>query len=246
MTTADEISALRRRTSTKWRSYEQDVLPMFIAEMDFPTPPRIKEALLAAVENNDTGYAATADRGAARAYADFAARRWNWRPDPERIAYTTDVTVVLVESLRRLVAPGDGVVITPPVYAPFYDLVREAGGEVVEVPLQDDDAAYRLDIPGIDAALAAGARAVLLCNPHNPLGLVHSREDLAALADVVERHGAHVVSDEIHAPMVHRGVEFTPYLSVSDAARRHGVAAASGSKAFNLAGLKAAMFVVDS
>lgn len=116
----------------------------------------------------------------------------------------------------------------------------------MEVPLQDDGAAYRLDLPGIDAALAAGARAVLLCNPHNPLGLVHAHEELTELAEIVERRGAHVVSDEIHAPLTHRGATFTPYLSVSDAARRHGVAAASGSKAFNLAGLKAAMFVVDS
>ena len=246
MTTADQMPSLRRRTSTKWRSYPQDVLPMFIAEMDFPTPPAVKAALEAAVANNDTGYAATTDRGAATAYADFAAARWGWRPDPERITYTTDVTVVIVESLRRLVRPGDAVVLTPPVYAPFYALVEEAGARVVEVPLQDDGASYRLDLPGIDAALAAGARAVLLCNPHNPLGLVHSREELAELAEIVERHGASVVSDEIHAPLTHHGVEFTPYLFVSRAARNHGVAAASGSKAFNLAGLKAAMFVVDS
>ncbi|RLP60124.1 aminotransferase class I/II-fold pyridoxal phosphate-dependent enzyme [Kocuria rhizophila] len=246
MTTADQMPSLRRRTSTKWRSYPEDVLPMFIAEMDFPTPPPVKAALEAAIENNDTGYAATADRGAAQAYADFAAARWGWRPDPERIMYTTDVTVVIVEALRRLIRPGEGVVLPPPVYAPFYHLVAEAGGRPVEVPLRDDGAAYRLDLPGIDAALAAGARAVLLCNPHNPLGLVHDREELAELAEIVERHGAHVVSDEIHAPLTHRGATFTPYLSVSDAARRHGVAAASGSKAFNLAGLKAAMFVVDS
>lgn len=246
MTTADQMPSLRRRTSTKWRSYAEDVLPMFIAEMDFPTPPAVKAALEAAVANNDTGYAATADRGAATAYADFAAARWGWRPDPERIVYTTDVTVVIVEALRRLIGPGDGVVLTPPVYAPFYALVAEAGGHPVEVPLQDDGASYRLDLAGIDAALAAGARAVLLCNPHNPLGLVHSREELAELAEIVEKHGAHVVSDEIHAPLTHQGVTFTPYLSVSPAARHHGVAAASGSKAFNLAGLKAAMFVVDS
>ncbi|CAL8897386.1 hypothetical protein KVA01_13490 [Kocuria varians] len=138
MTTADQMPSLRRRTSTQWRSYADDVLPMFIAEMDFPTPPGVKTALEAAVANNDTGYAATGDRGAARAWAQFAASRWGWSPDPERIVYTTDVTVVIVESLRRLIRPGDGVVLTPPVYAPFYALVAEAGGHPVEVPLQDD------------------------------------------------------------------------------------------------------------
>ena len=219
---------------------------MFVAEMDFPTPPAIKAALQNAIENSDTGYATPTDRGAAEAFADFAAQRWGWRPDPARISYTTDVSVVIVESLRRLMAPGDGVIITPPVYPPFFDLVVEAGGRVVEVPLLDDAASYRLDLPGIDAALRAGARGVLLCNPHNPVGLVHSREELERLSEIVAEHDGFVVSDEIHAPLTHHGTKFTPYLSVSDAARAHGVAAESGSKAFNLAGLKTAMFVVDS
>ncbi|WP_270257515.1 MalY/PatB family protein [Kocuria marina] len=246
MTTADDMPALRRRTSAKWRTYPRDVLPMFVAEMDFPTPPAIKAALQNAIENSDTGYATPTDRGAAEAFADFAAQRWGWRPDPARITYTTDVSVVIVESLRRLMAPGDGVIITPPVYPPFFDLVVEAGGRVVEVPLLDDAASYRLDLPGIDAALRAGACGVLLCNPHNPVGLVHSREELERLSEIVAEHDGFVVSDEIHAPLTHHGTKFTPYLSVSDAAREHGVAAESGSKAFNLAGLKTAMFVVDS
>ncbi|MGY4843368.1 MalY/PatB family protein [Kocuria sp. MNB10] len=246
MTTADDMPALRRRTSAKWRTYPRDVLPMFVAEMDFPTPPAIKAALQNAIENSDTGYATPTDRGAAEAFADFAAQRWGWRPDPARITYTTDVSVVIVESLRRLMAPGDGVIITPPVYPPFFDLVVEAGGRVVEVPLLDDAASYRLDLPGIDAALRAGACGVLLRNPHNPVGLVHSREELERLSEIVAEHDGFVVSDEIHAPLTHHGTKFTPYLSVSDAAREHGVAAESGSKAFNLAGLKTAMFVVDS
>ncbi|MCP3425310.1 aminotransferase class I/II-fold pyridoxal phosphate-dependent enzyme [Rothia sp. AR01] len=240
------MSALRRRTSEKWSVYPEDVLPMFVAEMDFPLAPAIQEALRDGVARGDTGYANPHDAGPARAFADYARDAWGWEPDVERIAYTTDVSVVIVESLRRLISPGDGVVVTPPVYPPFYDLVPEAGGVAVEVPLADDGARYGLDLAGIDRALAAGARAVLLCNPHNPVGLVHSREELAKLARIVARHGAAVVSDEIHAPLTHRGVEFTPYLTVSDAAREHGIAAESGSKAFNLAGLKCAMFVAGS
>jgi cystathionine beta-lyase len=159
---------------------------------------------------------------------------------------TTDVSVVIVESLRRLITPGAGVIITPPVYPPFFDLVPEAGGTVVQVPLLDDGSAYALDLGGIDRALRAGARGVLLCNPHNPVGLVHSREQLTELAAIVSRHGGFVVSDEIHAPLTHGGHAFTPYLTVSDEAREHGIAAASGSKAFNLAGLKTAFFVAAS
>jgi len=243
---AEPLDRLRRRTSEKWGAHPSDVLPMFVAEMDYPLAPAIAAALHEAVDLGDTGYVNPRDVRAAEAFADFARDAWGWSPDPARMGIATDVSVVIVETLRRLAAPGDGVIITPPVYPPFFDLVPEAGARVVEVPLRDDGTAYSLDLAGIDRALAAGARGVLLCNPHNPLGLVHSREQLAELSRIVARHDGFVVSDEIHAPLTHPGVDFTPYLSVSDAAREHGVAAESGSKAFNLAGLKAAFIVAES
>ncbi len=246
MTHAEPLDSLRRRISEKWTAYPSDVLPLFVAEMDYPLAPAIAAALHAAVDRSDTGYANPEERGPVEAFAAFARDSWGWEPDPALFGMTTDVSVVIVETLRRLAAPGDGVVITPPVYPPFFELVPEAGARVVEVPLLDDGSSYALDLAGIDRALAAGARGVLLCNPHNPLGLVHSRAELEELARIVDRHGGFVVSDEIHAPLVHPGVEFTPYLTVSDAAREHGVAAESGSKAFNLAGLKAAFIVPAS
>jgi cysteine-S-conjugate beta-lyase len=246
MVQADPMTVLRQRSSEKWRTHPEEVLPMFVAEMDFPLAPAIREALQHAVEIGDTGYVDPADEGLAEAFSAFARDRWGWSPSPERMGVTTDVSVVILESLRRLISPGDGVVITPPVYPPFFDLVPEAGATIVEVPLLDDGDAFVLDLAGIDAALAAGARGVLLCNPHNPVGLPHPRETLVALSDIVERHGGFVVSDEIHAPLTHRGHVFTPYLTVSDPARAHGIAAESGSKAFNLAGLKSAMFVAES
>jgi len=243
---ADPLESLRRRTSEKWGTFPADVLPMFVAEMDFPLAPEIKAALQEAVEAGDTGYVNPHDTGAAAAFAGFARDAWGWSPQVQRMGITTDVSVVIVESLRRLIPAGAGVIITPPVYPPFFDLVPEAGGTVVQVPLLDDGSAYALDLGGIDRALAAGARGVLLCNPHNPVGLVHSREQLVELSVIVARHGGFVVSDEIHAPLTHSGHAFTPYLTVSDAARDHGIAAGSGSKAFNLAGLKAAFFVAES
>ncbi len=246
MTRAEPMTVLRRRTSEKWATCPADALPMFIAEMDFPLAPAIKNALQEAIELGDTGYVNPADRGAAEAFASYATEKWGWSPSPTRMGYTTDVSVVIVESLRRLIAPGDGVIITPPIYAPFYDLVPEAGGTVVEVPLCDDGTTYSLDLDGIDRVLAAGARAVLLCNPHNPVGLVHTRQALTELSQIVARHDAIVVSDEIHGPLTHHGHTFIPYLTVSDQAREHGMAAESASKAFNLAGLKTALFVAES
>lgn len=245
-TPADPLDLLRTRTSEKWRAFPADVLPMFVAEMDYPLAPQIADALRAAIDRSDTGYVDPRDPAPRVAFAAFARDSWGWSPDPERMGTTTDVSVVIVETLRRLAAPGDGVIITPPVYPPFFDLIPEAGARVVEVPLHADGTAYSLDLDGIDRALAAGARGVLLCNPHNPLGLVHTRDELAELSRIVARYDGFVVSDEIHAPLTHPGVAFTPYLTVSDAAREHGIAAESGSKAFNLAGLKAALFVAES
>ncbi len=246
MNEADPLESLRRRTSEKWARYPADVLPMFVAEMDFPLAPEIKAALREAIEAGDTGYVNPHDTRAAAAFAGFAEDEWGWSPQVHRMGVTTDVSVVIVEALRRLIPPGGGVIITPPVYPPFFAFVPEAGGTVVEVPLLDDGAAYALDLAGIDRAMGAGARGVLLCNPHNPVGLVHSREQLAELSAIVARHGGFVVSDEIHAPLVHGGHAFTPYLTVSGEAAEHGIAAESGSKAFNLAGLKTAFFVASA
>lgn len=247
MTRADAIEVLRQRSCEKWQAHPATVLPMFVAEMDYPLAPAIREALHQAIDRGDTGYVHAGDTSAGEAFASFAADRWGWSPSPERMRLTTDVSVVIVESLRALTKPGEGVIVTPPVYPPFFDLIPEAGATVVQVPLLDDGTAWRLDLEGIDRALGDGsARGVLLCHPHNPLGLVHDGETLARLSEIVARHGGFVVSDEIHAPLVHPGTEFVPYLSVSEAAREHGIAAESGSKAFNLAGLKAALFVADS
>ncbi len=236
------LAELRERTSEKWREYPADVLPLFVAETDFPLAPAITEALQRAVEIGDTGYMASKTPLAA-AFAGFASRRYGWEPDPARIRSTADVSMGIVEILRRVTQPGERVVVTPPVYPPFYDLVEEAGAEIERVPLRDTGTRWELDLDGIRAAFDDGATAILLCNPHNPTGTVHDRDSLAALAELAEEFGAAVVSDEIHAPLAQPGAGFTPFLAVSDAAQRVGYAVVSASKAFNLAGLKCALMV---
>jgi cystathionine beta-lyase len=240
--TALPLSELRERTSEKWREYPSDVLPLFVAETDFPLAPTVKAALQRALDLGDTGYIASRSPLPA-AFAGFAERRYGWSPDPARMRTTADVSMGIVELLRRLVQPGERVVVTPPVYPPFYDLVAEAGAEVFRVPLRDTGTGWELDLDGIRAAFEDGATAMLLCNPHNPTGTVHDRDTLVALAELADEFGASVVSDEIHAPLAQPGSGFTPFLDAGDAAPRVGYAVVSASKAFNLAGLKCALMV---
>ncbi|WP_353988034.1 MalY/PatB family protein [Ruicaihuangia caeni] len=243
---AEPLDRLRRRTSVKWGAYPDDVLPLWVAEMDLPLAEPIAQALHDAIDRSDTGY--LNGRGAVpEAFAGFAARRLGWEVSPAAVRLTIDVSYGLVEVLRRTIAPGDEVVVTPPVYPPFFEIVPEAGGRVAEVPLLTDGAGTpALDLDGIERAFRAGARAMLLCNPHNPLGHPHTREQLEALAVLAAAHGVSIVSDEIHAPLTHSSATFTPFLEVSDAARECGFSVTSASKAFNLAGLKCAVMVAAS
>ncbi|UQU62946.1 aminotransferase class I/II-fold pyridoxal phosphate-dependent enzyme [Couchioplanes caeruleus] len=234
----DPLETLRGRCSAKWRTHPADVLPLFVAEMDVPLAPVVADALRAAVDASDTGYSAPVpDLG--RAVAGFAARRWGWEIDPARVTAVTDVGVGVVELLRVLTRPGDAVVISPPVYPPFFHWAPEAGAQLREVPLTAD---LRLDLAALEVAFAAHPAVYLLCNPHNPVGRAHSREELSALVTLASRYGVTVVSDEIHAPLVLPGATFTPFLSLPGAADV-GVSVVSASKAFNLAGLKCAAVV---
>lgn len=245
MIEAEPLSALRSRLSVKWTMFPPDVLPLWVAEMDYPLAAPVAGAMIERIAASDVGYAHS-PLALGQAFSSFATDAWGWTPDPTSVRMATDVSVTIAEALRQVLRPGDPVVITTPVYAPFFDLIPEAGGQVVEVPLLDEGVSWALDLDGLEAAFAAGARAFLLCNPHNPLGLVHSRATLAAVAELADRYGVIVVSDEIHGPLVHPGVQYTPYLTVSDAARDHGIAVTSASKAFNLAGAKCAFMVASS
>ncbi|MGC5052383.1 MalY/PatB family protein [Micromonospora sp. DT48] len=236
------LAELRRRTSVKWRLYAEDVLPLWVAEMDVPLAAPVAEALHDAVRRGDTGYAY--GTAYAEALGDFAARRWGWSDLPVgHVTVVPDVMLGIVEVLRLLTDPGDAVVFCSPVYPPFYAFVSHADRQVIEAPLGAD---RRMDLSVLDEAFrrarAGGRRAVfLLCNPHNPTGVVHRRDELEAVAELAGRHGVRVVADEIHAPLALPGAPFTPYLTVAGA--EDAFAVLSASKAWNLAGLKSALVV---
>jgi cystathionine beta-lyase len=237
------LERLRQRRSAKWAMHGGDALPAWVAEMDFPLAPPVKRALLDAIERDDTGYAAPAELGLAEAFAGFARERLGWEDvDPAMVTASANVVGALTAVLRRLTEPGDRVVINPPVYHPFFAIVEELGCELAEVPLADGE----LDLEGIERELAAGARALILCSPHNPTGRLPSRAQLEAVAVAAERHGAWILADEIWAPLTLPGAEHVPFLTVSAAARERGIAFASASKSFNVAGLSCSQIVTAS
>lgn len=235
---------LARRTSLKWRRYPEDVLPLWVAEMDVVLADPVRRVLTETAESGDTGYPAAEEY--AEALAPFALRHWDWDVDPVRVRAVPDVMRGIAEVLRLVTGPGDPVVINPPVYPPFYAFVGLADRRVVEAPLGPD---HRLDLALLEDTFAhltreGGRAAYLLCNPHNPTGTVHTREELATVAALAERYGVRVVADEIHAPLVHAPARHTPYLAVPGSGR--GFALLSASKAFNLPGIKAAAAVAGA
>lgn len=234
------LEQLRRRTSIKWSFYEPDVLPLWIAELDVNIAEPVKEALLRAVRDSDTGYPDLVPYP--KALASFAADTWGWTGlDPARTSLVADVMVGVSEVIRLISSPGDPVVISPPVYPPFFGYIAHAERSIVEAPLGENG---RLDLVGLEeaferATFGGGQVTYLLCNPHNPNGVIHTFEELSSVAELAAKYGVRVVADEIHAPLAVG--TFTPYLSVPGTADSFSVM--SASKAWNLAGVKGAVIV---
>lgn len=238
------LDQLRQRTSMKWRAADPDVLPLWVAEMDVIPDAAVVEAVEQALGRGDTGYACGYEY--AEAFAGFAAARWQADCfEASRSTLVADVMTGIGELLKVVTGPGDAVIVTPPVYPPFYAFADHVGRHVVEVALDVDG---RLDIAALTDAFVRygtpGRAALLLCNPHNPTGTVHTAPELASVAAAAEATGVRVISDEVHAPLVLSGAGFTPYLSVPGAER--GLVVTSASKAWNLPGLKAAVAFAGS
>jgi cysteine-S-conjugate beta-lyase len=242
------LPELRQRKSFKWRAYPADVLPSFVAEMDFTLAEPITRAVTAALAIGDSGYAHVGELG--EAFARFASGRFGWAPDPARVFAIPDVMTGLAEVVEAIAPPGAGIVVNQPVYPPFRYRFGFYGRRIIDAPLARDAAGrYRLDPDAIEAALAQpGAAVYLLCSPHNPTGNVWSRADLEMVAEACQRHGAALLVDEIHAPLVLPGATFVPFGSID-----HPVAQAdttftftSASKAWNIPGLMCGLAVAGS
>ncbi len=240
---ATPLERIRLRRSAKWRVYAPDVLPAWVAEMDFPLAAPIAAALRQAVDQDDAGYAFAGSLG--EAFAPWARARWGWEVAPRDVRLVADVVTAIAEILRVATAPGDGVVIEPPVYHPFASTIRTTGRTVIEAPLARGDGGWAPDLPAIARAYEGGAKVHLLCSPHNPSGIVYPREALREIAALAARHRVLVLSDEIHAPLTLPGATHHPFPTVSEEAARVSIVLTSASKAWNVAGLKAAMMIAS-
>lgn len=241
------VEQLRTRTSAKWTMFPPDVLPAWVAEMDFPLDPVVQTALLDAIKNNDCGYANGTGGGVGAAFAGFAKERYGWTLDPAGVFVIPDVLVGISELMKTLCKPGDSIVVNSPVYPPFYRVVGETERVIEDVPLlRQADGSWKLDLEGLERAFKGGAKAYLLCSPHNPLGIVFDGLTLACIAELAREHGVLVISDEIHAPLTMAGSTFVPFLPIADMVDCDAIALASASKAWNLPGLKCAVAVAHS
>lgn len=234
-------AALRRRQSAKWRLYPPDVLPAWVAEMDYPLASPVRRALHEAIDADDTGYACSV--GIGDDFAAWAQATWGWQVSPGDVHLVADVVTGIAEILRVATAVGDGVLIEPPVYPPFAATIRGLGRRVDAAPFVSSTAGPCPDLEAIERAYARGARAHLLCSPHNPTGFVYPPSTLARIAELADTHGVLVLADEIHAPLTLPGATHTPMPMVSRSARRRSIVLTSASKAWNVAGLKAAVVV---
>ncbi|MEV6285678.1 aminotransferase class I/II-fold pyridoxal phosphate-dependent enzyme [Kribbella sp. NPDC051770] len=242
MLTVPPYDVLRQRRSEKWSGLAPGVIGATVAELDFELASPIAAVLHEAVDRGDLGYAPGVSPQLRAAFTGFADRRLRWRVDPDQLTLVPEVLIGLIE-LCRVLAPGGKVGFATAGYPPFLLQLPAAGFAVRHLQLRPDDS---FDLDRLTAELRDGLRVLILASPHNPTGRVLPRAELEQIAEVCAEYDAWVLADEIHAPLVLPGAEFVPWLEVSDAARRHGIALTSASKAFNLAGLKCALVVTAS
>ena len=250
LVSAPSLAELQRRRSEKWRGFSHDILPLPVAEMDYPVAEGIREVLSEMIYNSDLGYLGSIPE-MGTSFSGFAKRRWNWDVEPTFVRIATDVGVAVVELLRVFAKSGDKVLISSPVYQNFYTWINETKISMVDIPFvknreEVDGTGWSHDWAGIEKAYQSGIKVHLLCSPHNPMGKVYTREDLLRIVALAKQYGVTVLSDEIHAPLTFKEQSFTPLLALGDDAAEVGVAVTAASKGWNIAGLKCAVIISQS
>jgi cystathionine beta-lyase len=232
----------------------EDIIPMWVADMDFPTAPPIVEALKKRAEHPFYSYT-FAPPSLTEGVVDRVKRKFNWKIEPEWVVYTPGVVAALHIAVRALTHPGDEIILQEPVYYPFFGAVTGSGCQIAHNNLKFTRGQYKMDIADLESKLhpAAGsrsghsrARAIILCNPQNPIGRVWNREELTRLGEIVIGHGAVVISDEIHCELLFKGFKHTPFGSISEEFAQNSIVCMAPSKTFNLPGLQASSIIIPN
>ncbi|MFP1602689.1 MalY/PatB family protein [Microbacterium sp. 2216-1] len=237
---------LRQVGSVKWTRFP-DTIGMFIAEMDFGVAPAITGAVCDAMTEGFTGYLSQPTAEALKAAtARWHAEHYGWDVPVDDVRLVADVLVAYEFAITTYTSPGAAVIVPTPAYMPFLSVPLRHGRRVIEVPSVEVDGRWTMDLDAVAQAFDDGGELLVLCNPHNPLGTVATRDELLAIAKAVSDAGGHVFSDEIHAPLVYAPAQHIPYASVSDTSAEHTITATSASKAWNLAGFKCAQLILSN
>lgn len=242
----DELIPRRGTNSYKWDTPAEDnVLPMWVADMDFRTAPAVIEALQRRVAHGIFGYTKVPEAYYEAVIRWFSSRH-GWQIRRDQLMYTIGVVPAISAIIKAMTVPGDKVIVQTPVFNCFFSSIRNNGCEVVESPLIYENNRYTMDFDGLERAAAdPKAKILLLCNPHNPAGRVWTRDELERAGEICRRNGVFVLSDEIHCELTFAGHDYTPFASISGACRHNSVTCVSPSKAFNIAGLQIASIVSD-
>lgn len=239
MTWATELERLRSLTCAKWTWYDPDVIPAWVADMDYVPAPVVTDAMRALIDRGDLGYNFAAAGVLPEVFSDRQSTRYGWPPGPKRVRLFDDVMQAVETALWLNTSKGDGVVLFTPVYHPFFKAIESTGCRLVDVPLESGT--WRLDPERLSAAIDDTTRVILTCDPHNPSGRSFTRDELTTIAEVAERHDLLIISDEIWSDIVYEPAAHIPIASLSPEVEARTITITAASKAFNLAGLRCAI-----
>lgn len=246
----DPLTDRRARHATKWQATEnavnehgESVIPLWIADMDFRTPPAVLAALQQAIDHGVLGYREWAD-DFLPLFCRWQAVRHQWHVSPEWVVPTQSVVTALDVMLRLWSQPGDDILLFSPGFGAFNRAIKQAQRQVIDVPLHENAQDYTLDIARLEASITPRSRMLILCNPHNPLGKVWRRDELVAIAQCCLRHNLLLLSDDVHQDLVMGSVAYTPIAGLSDEIADHCITFTSPCKTFNFSGLPVSNLVI--
>ncbi len=236
--------------SVKWDNLEPifqttDVLPMWVADMDFKAPQAVNDALIRRAEHGIYGYTVI-DEDVKGAVLNWVESRHNWTIDPNWLSFSPGVVTSLHMAIQAFTEPNDKVLIQTPVYTPFYNVIKQHNREVVKSPLVYENQSYTIDFNDFEEKLKQGVKAFILCSPHNPVGRVWTHEELSEIARLCLKYDVLILSDEIHGDLVFKGKRHIPIATISDAVADQTITCMAPSKTFNLAGLDASFIVTKN